>query len=152
MKDEKNLKINIVRCTLIKEKCLKYQEAITSSELAASIFIDYIGNRDREVFAVIGLDVGNKPTFLKIVSIGQLGEARVNMRELFKPAILSNSASILIGHNHPGGTMKASVEDETITEKIRKVGSLLGISLLDHIIVSSEEAVSLREEKPDLFR
>jgi len=144
-------KIDIVRCALIKEKCFKYQDSISSSDLAAGIFKDYIGDRDREVFAVIGLDTQNKPTFLNIVSIGQLGEARVNMRELFKPVILSNSASIIIGHNHPAGCMQPSNEDLVITGKINKVGNMLGIYLLDHIIVSCEEAISLRENHPELF-
>ena len=144
-------KIDIVRCTLIKEKSLKYQEAITSSDMAASIFREYIGDCDREVFAVIGVDVGNRLTFLNIVSIGQLGEARANMRELFKPAILSNSASIIIGHNHPGGTLMPSEEDLLITNKIKKVGQLFGIGLLDHIIVTTDDTMSIREQRPDMF-
>ncbi len=151
MKPSQISKIDIVRCALIKEKCLKYQEPITCNQMAATILKEYIGDRDREVFAVIGLDTQNRPTFLNIVSIGQLGEARVNMRELFKPAILSSSASIIIGHNHPGGSMKASSEDLVITGKVNKVGKLLGITLLDHIIVSHDMSISLREEHPELF-
>jgi DNA repair protein RadC len=119
--------------------------------MAASIFKEYIGNRDREVFAVIGVDTGNEPTFLNIVSIGQLGEVRANMRELFQSVILSSSALIIIGHNHPGGSMKPSEEDPVITEKIKKVGKMLGISLLDHIIVSTADTMSIREKRPDLF-
>ncbi len=73
------------------------------------------------------------------------------MRELFKPAILSSSASIIVGHNHPAGSMKPSNEDLIITGKVNKVGKMLGIALLDHIIVSHDMSTSLREEHPDLF-
>ncbi len=97
------------------------------------------------VFAVIGLDIKNKPTFLNIVSIGQLNAAGIDMRELFKPAILSNSSAIIVAHNHPSGTTDASPEDVRITEKIKNAGKMLGIKLLDHIIVTTDDAVSIKD-------
>lgn len=59
--------------------------------------------------------------------------------------------SVLLCHNHPGGTLHASTEDIESTELIIKAGKMLGIRVLDHFIVSSEDYVSLREERGDLF-
>jgi DNA repair protein RadC len=151
MNQSQNKRINIVRCALVKEGSLQYNDNINSYATACEVFRKFIGDSDREIFAVIGLDIRNKPTFLNIVSIGQLGEARVNMRELFKPAIISNSASIIIGHNHPAGSMEASPEDLVVTEKIKKTGKMLGITLIDHIIVSNDASLSLRQKNPEYF-
>lgn len=64
-----------------------------------------------------------------------------------KPAILSNAASILIGHNHPSGNPKPSHEDIEVTKRLMEVGKILGIELLDHIILGDDEFVSLKERE-----
>ncbi len=128
---------------------LQYKRAITTEEIASELFREFIGNRDREVFAIIGVDIAKQPTFFNIVSIGHLSATGVNMRELVKPVILSSSAGIFVGHNHPGGTLKASQEDIIVTERIRDCGAIFGIELIDHIIVT--DAVSIRSRMPELF-
>ncbi len=143
-------KIDIVRYAIVKEHTLEYNTPIANHYAAAELFRKFIGDRDREVFAVIGLDIKNKPTFLNIVSIGQLNQTAVEMRELFKPAILSNSSAIIVAHNHPSGTTDASPEDVRITEKIKNAGKMLGIKLLDHIIVTTDDAVSIKDTNAKL--
>lgn len=65
--------------------------------------------------------------------------------------LMQNAASVLLCHNHPGGTLHASTEDIESAELIIKAGKMLGIRVLNHFIVSSEDYVSLREERGDLF-
>jgi len=69
------------------------------------------------------------------VSIGSLSASVVHPREVFKPAILSNAANILIAHNHPSGQPQPSQEDRVLTVRLVAAGKLLGISALDHVII-----------------
>lgn len=63
-----------------------------------------------------------------------------------KPAILSNAASILVGHNHPSGNPEPSQEDIHVTRKLVEAGKIMGIDLIDHIVMGEDEFVSLREK------
>nr|WP_313120027.1 JAB domain-containing protein [Proteiniclasticum ruminis] len=67
-------------------------------------------------------------------------------REVFKAAVLSNAASIILFHNHPSGDPAPSSEDQTATERIRDCGRLMGIDLLDHIIIGENTYYSMREK------
>ncbi len=72
----------------------------------------------------------------------------VHPGEVFKAAILSNAVSIVVAHNHPGGSLKPSPDDIKTTEMLIAAGALLNIPLLDHVIVSVNGYHSLRETKP----
>jgi DNA repair protein RadC len=76
-----------------------------------------------------------------------LNSSIVHPREIFKVAILSNSATIIIFHNHPSGHVEPSEEDITITKRLKECGKLMGIELLDHIIIGSEDRYCSLKEK-----
>ncbi|MBZ0189092.1 MAG: JAB domain-containing protein [Candidatus Obscuribacterales bacterium] len=69
----------------------------------------------------------------------------VHPREVFKAALLANSNSIIVAHNHPAGSLTPSGEDIDVTSTLIKAGELLGVNVIDHIIVSSNGITSLRE-------
>ncbi|MCA9139991.1 MAG: hypothetical protein KDB00_24630 [Planctomycetales bacterium] len=69
----------------------------------------------------------------------------VHPREVFRPAIKDSSSAILLVHNHPSGDPTPSREDQTVTEHLTKVGTMVGITVLDHIVVAREGCVSIRE-------
>ncbi len=100
---------------------------------------------DREKFICLHLDIKNKLISYEIVSIGTLNFSVVHPRELFKGALLSNSASIIVCHNHPSGDPGPSSEDIALTKRLKEAGDILGISLLDHLIFGDNSFVSLRE-------
>jgi len=109
-------------------------------------YLEEFKNQDREHFIVIGLDTGNKPCYREIVSIGILNQTIVHPREIFKKAIIMSCNSIIIAHNHPGNSLKASAEDIIITIKLIEAGDLLGIKLLDHIIITKDGYKSIIED------
>ncbi|MCE5219942.1 MAG: hypothetical protein LLF98_01425 [Clostridium sp.] len=76
----------------------------------------------------------NKCSFCR----GSLNSYIVHPREVFKPAILSNSASIILFDNHPSGDSAPSKEDMSITERKKESGNILGIKLIDHIIIGDD--------------
>ena len=71
---------------------------------------------------------------------------------MFKIALLQNAVSILVCHNHPGGTLAPSNDDLEATRSLVAVGNLLGIRVLDHLIISPDDYVSLREGYGEVFQ
>lgn len=133
MKDEQ-IKINIVSVKLVKEEKSLYCK-ITKPLDVVKVIKQLIGDEDREYLLVICLNVRNEINNISTVSIGSLNSSIVHPREVFKTAILSNSCSIILTHNHPGGSINPSNEDKNVTERIKEGGRILGIELLDHIII-----------------
>lgn len=138
--------IPVVKCQLVKESSVSADlEAITSPSAAAAILSNYLDGADREHFVVLMLNTKNKPIGINTVSIGTLNSSLVHPREVFKPAILANAAGIILGHNHPSGDTTPSREDVETTKRLVEAGKLLGIQVLDHVIVSDEGTLSLKE-------
>jgi len=79
----------------------------------------------------------------EIISIGTVDAHMVHPREVFKPAIDFGAVAIILVHNHPSGNLKPSSADLEITEQLRTVGTILGIELVDHVIVSEKGFVSI---------
>ena len=130
---------NIPVIRIVKEKSVRYKTAaITGPEVAAGLVNKYIAENcsdDRENFIAICLNTKNRVLAIHLVSTGTLNSSPVTAREVFKAAILANSASILLAHNHPSGDATPSREDIDITKRIGEAGDLLGISVLDHIVL-----------------
>jgi DNA repair protein RadC len=80
------------------------------------------------------------------VSIGSLNQSIVHPREVFKTALLSNAAAILLLHNHPSGDPAPSQEDLAITRRLIECGDILGIRVLDHIIIGEDCFKSFSED------
>ena len=140
-------KINIVSLQMIKEKVMWYSDRkIKSPEDAYQILKKFAGDSDREQMIMIALNTKNEPTHLQTISIGSLNASVVHPREVFKTAVLSNAANIILGHNHPSGDTEPSYEDIQITRQLVHAGELLGITVLDHIIFTNDYFKSLKED------
>jgi DNA repair protein RadC len=106
---------------------------------------DFRGSK-REHFAVFFLDSRNQAIKKEIISIGTLNASLVHPREVFESAIKTNTASIILVHNHPSGDTGPSNEDIKLTKRIAEAGKLLGIEVLDHIIITTDGHLSMKEE------
>jgi DNA repair protein RadC len=121
---------------LVRETAIPAPAArLQSVAQAATLLRQYLGAVDREHFVVILLDRKHAPIGLNTVSIGSLTASVVQMREVFKPAILANAAALLCGHNHPSGDPAPSREDRALTQRLVDAGKLLGMPLVDHIVI-----------------
>lgn len=107
---------------------------------------DPLQHRDREVFCSVHLDARHYVSGVEEVSVGTLSSSLVHPREVFKGAILSNSAGIIVAHNHPSGDLRPSEEDRKVTNRLAAAGELIGIELLDHLILAGGSYLSLKEE------
>jgi DNA repair protein RadC len=103
--------------------------------------------RDREHFYVMHLDIRSRVKLVEVVSVGTLTSSIVHPRETFRRAIIEGAASIIIAHNHPSGEVDPSDDDTRVTKRMHEAGELLGITLLDHIVFSSEGYFSFRDNK-----
>ena len=97
-------------------------------------FEDY----DREVVSVVNLRGDGAPINMNIVSMGSVNFSLASTREIFKSAILSNAAHILLAHNHPSGSVLPSKTDIVLTEKVLNAADLMDIPLLDHVILGRD--------------
>jgi DNA repair protein RadC len=113
------------------------REPVTGPEQAAKVARAILPD-DREGFAVLMLNARHEVTDASLVSVGSLNASIVHPREVFKAAILANAASIIVAHNHPSGDPDPSTEDLSITERLAKVGELVGITVLDHVIIGDK--------------
>ncbi|KAB8154252.1 DNA repair protein [Kordia sp. TARA_039_SRF] len=122
---------------------------ITSSRMAS----DYIRSlypegqiNHRESMYVIYLNNSNKIIGYYHLSSGGITGTLVDVRLVFQGALLTNSVAMILAHNHPSGTLKASSADKAITKKISIAGESLDIKLLDHIIVTEDSYFSFADE------
>ncbi|NMF07950.1 JAB domain-containing protein [Clostridium beijerinckii] len=147
-KKEPAKRINVVSIKMVKESSILYDiRKIQAPKDAVELGKRFIEESDREQLLVCCLDTKNQPTTINVVSVGNLNNSLVHPREVFKPAILSNSASIILFHNHPSGDPTPSKEDTNITERLKECGNILGIKLIDHIIIGDNSYYSLKEKE-----
>ena len=116
---------------------------IDSPEKAVERLVD-IRDKKQEYFVCLTLDGANRLIAKRIITIGTLTASLVHPREVFAEAITDRAASIIVAHNHPSGNLEPSDADTLITERLREAGSLLGVPLVDHIIVSSKSFRTVR--------
>ncbi|MBQ1790523.1 MAG: hypothetical protein II008_10105 [Oscillospiraceae bacterium] len=143
-----------VRLRLSEAGSIYSSKEITNDVRAAEVMSDVLAQMDREYICVVNLDTKNRPINYNIVSIGDINTAIVPIQNIFKSTILSNSARIMLMHNHPSGDLTPSMQDMNLTKRIYQIGNLMNLPLVDHVIVAggSGQTYSLLENYPELFR
>lgn len=79
----------------------------------------------------------------EVISVGTLTSNLVHPREVFQPAIEHSAVAVIIGHNHPSGSLEPTNADIIVTEQLLQAGKILGIELLDHLIVAGQKYISV---------
>jgi DNA repair protein RadC len=124
-------------------------EHITCAENVNTVLRKYINNHQldlRECFWVILLTNANRVLAISETSQGTSRGVLTNPKYIFQLALLTNASAIIIAHNHPSGNLNFSELDITETKKIERLAKLMDISLLDHIVITSESFVSMKDE------
>lgn len=81
----------------------------------------------------------------RVVAIGSVHGVEVHPREVFRVAIERSAAGIVVAHNHPSGDPSPSADDTVLTARLRSIGELLGIPVVDHVIVTAASFYSFAE-------
>ena len=119
---------------------------ITGSKDAADFFMPLLSDLNHEEFWIMLLDRGNKIKDHFMISQGGSTGTVIDVRLILKRALDNGAVSMILCHNHPSGTMRASDADLKITEKIKQAAQVMDISLLDHIIVGQNSYYSFADE------
>ncbi len=104
-----------------------------------------MGVLTQEHVRVMLLDSSNRLITTKTLYIGTVNTAVIRVAEVMREAIIRNSPSIVLIHNHPSGDKNPSPEDINLTRAIVSAGQLMDIQLLDHVIIAGHDWSSLRE-------
>jgi len=123
-----------------------YKPKINTAQDVFNYFVDELQNKKKEQFYALFLDTKNKIIGEELISVGTLNTSLMHPREVFNPAIKASANSLVLVHNHPSGDVKPSKEDIEITKKLETAGSLLGISVVDHVIVGKNSYMSLKDQ------
>ena len=139
-----------VRLKLEEGERLFSGEALSSPRAIAECMQEYLKENDREYFLILNMDAKMHPINFNVVSIGCLNASLAHPREVFKSAILSNAAGVVMVHNHPSGDPEPSAQDLDLTRKLIMAGDLLDMPVFDHLIIGDSWR-SVREEMPHLW-
>ena len=118
---------------------------LVSSYMAGKYLIDLYGGRNTEALYILCLNAQRRLNNAVLVNEGTVEEAPIYVRNIVEMALLHNSVSVVLSHNHPGGSLKASVADIEATRQIIRTFELLEIEVLDHIIVADTKYFSFAE-------
>lgn len=132
---------------LVRETEFTYPDRfqVTDPDEVATVLHDYFSDKDREEFLVVLLDTANTVIGLSQISVGGLSSSIVDPRQVFKTAILSNAAAIILAHQHPSGNPEPSQEDIKITRQLTEAGEIMDIPVHDHLIITEANYTSLAE-------
>jgi len=122
------------------------QHRIKTPDDAAALLRGKAKTLDSEVFWVLRLDAKNclKGRPLDITR-GLLDGSLVHPREVFREAIRSAAAAVVVAHNHPSGDPSPSAEDVRVTKQLVEAGRIIGIMVLDHVIIGRARGGGLKD-------
>jgi len=138
-----HMNIPMYRVNLVKESTFKLTVIEDSSQVVGDVLSNIFKGADRELFVVLFLNSKNHIIGSNIVHMGTLNMSIVGPREVFKPAIIASASSIIVAHNHPSGDPTPSPEDYAVTEKLKEIGKILDIPVLDHIVYGEDYSYSI---------
>ena len=118
---------------------------IRSPADAANLVMTEMGLLEQEQLRVILLDTKNRVLATPTIYVGSLNTSLIRVGELFREAIRTNCASLIVLHNHPSGDPTPSPEDVAVTRQIVEAGKLLDVDVLDHLVIGRQRFVSLKE-------
>lgn len=132
------------------EKPVNTYPQVTSPIKAVEVLRE-VWNQDhiqlKEEFVVLLLTNSKRCIGWSKISLGGSSATIVDPSAIFQVALLASATSIIAAHNHPSGNLEASKSDKRLTERIKKSGDILGITLEDHIILTADAHVSLRAKE-----
>lgn len=134
---------NVYRFTVRRHRVREPGVQVTHPNDVAMLMRAKIGSEPREHFVAMFVDVRNQLLGYETVAIGMQSGVEVHPREVFTGALLAGAAAIICAHNHPSGDIKPSAEDIALTRRLIACGELMGIPVIDHLVVSDREHISM---------
>ena len=118
-------------------------------DCSRDIYLHYkesVRHEKREVFTCVFVDIKHQFMGQERISVGTLRTSPAAPREVFRPAIRAAAHGVVFVHNHPSGDPAPSAEDLNITRRLAEVGKTIGIRVLDHVIIGSNDYYSFADK------
>lgn len=133
---------------LVKEKATNYDGTrLNSPDLIVRMFINLfqLDKLAEESVYILAMDVKSHPVAVFLLSKGTVCASIVSPREIFIRLLLCGATNFVLVHNHPSGDPTPSNEDLFATKRVKEVGELINIKIIDHIVIGYDTYWSLRE-------
>lgn len=102
---------------------------------------DYKG-LEKERLIVLYLDSSYKVVYKYLAGDGNFNSIILDEKEIVKRALKLNAVSVCLAHNHPSGLLYPSLEDENVTESLKRRLLFFNIDLFDHLIITDDDYYS----------
>lgn len=138
--------LQIIACGELGRRLFDKNENCSPTIRTASDVFSYVVdmlNLKREHLRGLYLNAHYKLIHDETISIGTIDASLIHPREVFKPAVEYGAVGVILVHNHPSGTVDPSPSDRDMTEQLIKIGEMLGIDLIDHVIVTKDKFISI---------
>lgn len=122
------------------------RDILNSSRLVYQYLKDQLQDLPHEEFWAIYLNTGCKVIDRQMISRGGQDFTPVDIRIILRYALSNKAHSIILAHNHPSGTLRASEPDKQLTKKIVQAAQLMDIQVLDHLIFTDSGYLSFKDE------
>jgi DNA repair protein RadC len=124
---------------------IRQTDALASPDAVKDYLRLKLAPKDHEVFAVVFLDCQHRVIEFEEMFRGTLTQTSVYPRELVRAAMVHNCAAVILCHNHPSGSATPSRADEMLTQTLKTALALVDVRVLDHLIVTTGEVLSMAE-------
>ncbi len=121
-------------------------QKVRSTSDAGRILCAMFRHEQTESVRLLCLNAGGKVLKLAQLNEGDINAVHFSVRKIVETALSAKAVSVILAHNHPGGTLTPSKEDLDATNSAKAALSTVGIQLLDHLIISGDSYCSLRED------
>ena len=125
---------------------LKEREVFQTPEAVKQFLQLQLAHKNHEVFAVLFLDNQNRMLAMEELFRGTLSKTSVYPREVVVRALHHQAAAVVLSHNHPSGSVQPSRADQHLTQALQASLALVDVRVLDHIIVSQGQTLSMAEQ------
>jgi DNA repair protein RadC len=122
------------------------RKTLNTSEAAADYLVPLMAGRPEEVFYLVCLDSQLRVLYPALISEGTVKDALVHPRHVVEAAVRHKAASVILAHNHPGGSAKPSTHDNKLTRNLVQALGGINVQVVDHIIVAGEQIYSYSRE------
>ena len=124
---------------------LAEEDVINSPARLKDWLVNYIGHLEQEHFVLVYLDHRHHVKGYRQLFQGANNAVSINPADLFRSALKAGARSLIIAHNHPGGSPLPSLADDMTTRDLCEAGALMGIPIIDHVVVCRSGTFSYRE-------
>jgi DNA repair protein RadC len=100
---------------------------------------------EQEYFRVLVMNTKNEVVASPVVFVGSVNSTTIRTAEVFREAVRRNCPNLIVVHNHPSGDPEPSAEDGAVTKEIVAAGRALDIVVVDHVVITRDGYVSLKE-------